>query len=258
VVNFDWDSHVVAWSQPPIDDVGYLKSIDLIRMSDQDLRTMINAMRRTRYEGWRNHMNLWRELMCLDSTHGKDVLDFGTGCGLEALELTNAGNRVALADITGDNIALALRVLQLCATTPPESITCHLVNDRPPFFAADPGSFDVVHCNGVLHHIPWPRQILDRFASVLRPGGEVRLLLYSDIGWMKATNTMPDRDHPVEQHPKFTDFVRFFDAVGDYADWYDYQKIKRMADPLFEIKRFSYLTEDQRYCAAVLTKRETA
>ncbi len=156
-----WDDHVAAWSQPPVDDVGYLSSADMMTMGDTQLNLVIMQMARTRYDGWRNHNGLWREMLRLDSTHGKDVLDFGCGVGMEARELQEAGNRVQLADVSADNLALALRVLQL-GDHCPDMLTCHLVDNEAPYFMADRASFDVIHCSGVLHHIPWAKEIMRR------------------------------------------------------------------------------------------------
>jgi SAM-dependent methyltransferase len=251
-----WKEHTAAWSRPPVDDVGYLPSADMMTLSDLDLMTVIRDMAQTRYGGWRNHGGLWREVLKLDDTHGKDVLDFGCGVGMEARELQEAGNRVSLADISPDNLALAYRVLSL-GDHVPETITCHLVEDFPPYFTSDPASFDVIHCAGVLHHIPWAREIMQRFHEVLRPGGEVRLMLYSDKGWTLATgDPAPHWSERPDSQPGFTKFVRFFDGVGEYADCYSEDKISFFFSRWFNVEEFAYLTEDYRYCAAVLSKKE--
>jgi SAM-dependent methyltransferase len=247
----NWDEHVSAWSHPPVDDVGYIPASTMLSWSDDHLRRMIDEMRTARYTGYRNHLNLWRDLMCLDTTHGEDVLDFGTGIGLEALELAKAGNRVTIADISRDNLALAFRVMRLFGHDPEDVLK---VGKKKPFVKAESGSFDVIHCNGVLHHIPWAREIMERFHDLLREDGEVRLMVYSDIGWKIATGSQAPHD-PVEDHPDFKKFVRFFDGVGEYADWYSRDRINGRFGDLFEIDQFSYLTSDYRYCAAVLNKR---
>lgn len=122
-----------------------------------------------------------------------------------------------------------------------------------PYFPAARDSFDVIHCSGVLHHIPWDREIMSRFWDVVRPGGEVRLMLYSDIGWRIATGGDPPM-YPA-QSPDFARFVRYFDSVGDYADWYSLDKIMERFGEMFAVDRFAYLTADRRYCAAVLTPK---
>jgi len=252
-----WNDHVAAWSQPPVDDVGYLRSADMLTWDDLRLMTTIRDMAQTRYGGWRNHAGLWREMLKLDETHGKDVLDFGCGTGMESLELHNAGNRVQLADISPDNLALALRVLNL-SDRPPEMVTCHLVGDEAPYFYADRSSFDVIHCAGVLHHIPWAREIMIRFHEILRPGGEVRLMLYSDYGWQIATGDqqLPHWSSVTEDQPGFEKFVGYMDSVGTYADWYNRAKLEIRFGDLFSVDDFAYITNDLRYCCAVLTRKE--
>lgn len=254
-----WAEHVAAWSQPPVDDVGYLPSADLMVMSDDQLDSTIREMARVRYTGWRNHDGSWRRVLRLDDTHGKDVLDFGCGVGMEARELQEAGNRVSLADLSADNLSLAYRVLRLGGHSPElADRKTFLVTDQDPYFCADPASFDVVHCAGVLHHIPWARQIMERFHEVLRTGGEVRLMLYSDRGWQIATGQpVPAWDTDVRTVPGFAQFVRYFDGVGEYADWYDLTKIERLFGDLFIVVGFDYLTQDARYCAVVLTPRKS-
>jgi 2-polyprenyl-3-methyl-5-hydroxy-6-metoxy-1,4-benzoquinol methylase len=195
-------------------------------------------------------------MLKLDETHDQDVLDFGCGVGMEARELHNAGNRVQLADLSPDNLALAMRVLSL-TDAPPDMVICHLVTDTPPYFTADRSSFDVIHCSGVLHHIPWAREIMRRFHDVLRPGGEVRLMLYSDHGWKLAVNAtdLPHRTAKAEQLPHFEKFVRYFDGVGQYADFYSLEKLEHEFGALFNVSEVAYLTEDLRFLGAVLTRK---
>jgi 2-polyprenyl-3-methyl-5-hydroxy-6-metoxy-1,4-benzoquinol methylase len=87
------------WRRIPVDDVGYLTAEELLARSDTDLRTLIDRMEQTRYSGWRNHEGRWRDILGLDTTSGKTVLDYGCGVGLEALQYARAGNDVVVADL---------------------------------------------------------------------------------------------------------------------------------------------------------------
>lgn len=247
-----------AWSRPPVDDVGYIPATDLLAKPDGELRAIVEQMRATRYSGWRNHDSRWRDLMGLDEPGGQDILDFGCGAGVEALELALAGNRVSLADISTANIDLATRILRLHADRLPHmpSVDSHLVWGEAPYIEAEPGSFDVFHCNGVLHHIPWAQQIMERAHQILRPDGIARLMLYSDRGWIQATGTEPPDD--VTTDPGFERFVRYFDQVGEYADWYSRDRMEQRFGDLFTVERCEYLTPTGQYLAAVLRKKEAA
>lgn len=248
-MNF-FDLQRQQWSRPPVDSIGYVPVGDLLAMGDDELRATIGEANRVRYSSWRNHGNLWVDLLGLESTTGKDVLDYGCGVGAEALVYAQAGNRLTVADIVAENVELAHRVLHLHGHDAGRA----LISDTPPLTELPRSSFDVIHCSGVLHHIPWARETVEHFAELLRPGGEVRLMLYSDQGWRLATATEPPED--ASAHPLFDQFVHYFDAVGVYADWYDQTRIESRFGDLFSVERFAYLTPNRRYCAAVLHRKE--
>jgi 2-polyprenyl-3-methyl-5-hydroxy-6-metoxy-1,4-benzoquinol methylase len=245
-----WADRVHAWTHVPVDDVGYFSAFDLMELSDTSLFDLVDQMRAVRYGGWRNYQGLWREVLGLDSTTDKDILDFGCGLGIEALEFALAGNRVSLADLSLANLQVAQRVLGLYGCEP---VAVMQVSNRHPYFDFTPASFDVFYCNGVLHHIPWAYSLMEAAHEALRVDGEARLMVYSDIGWRQATNTAPPDD--VTTHPKFEKFVRHFDAVGDYADWYNEEKLKSSFGNLFEVTKCSYLTDSKIYLAAVLNRK---
>lgn len=227
----------VAWASPPVDDIGYISSEKLLDISDEDLADLIVNFERTRYTGWRNWRNNWRRVLKLDTTHDKAVLDWGCGVGMEALQYAKAGNDVRLADIVPSNVELARRVLELFGYSESRSA----------------GPYDVIHCCGVLHHVPNPVDVMRDFSYRLQKKGEVRLMLYSDWAWRIHTGLEPPES--TAEHALFETYVRAMDGVGDYADWYDADKLERLFGEWYKVENFEYLTQDMSYCGAVMVKR---
>lgn len=227
----------VEWASPPVDDVGYISSARLLELRDEDLMDLVVNFERARYGGWRNWNGNWRRVLKMDETRGKMVLDWGCGVGIEALQYARAGNAVSPADIVPENVHLAQRVLNLFGFS--------VLGYQP--------KYDVIHCAGVLHHVPNPLDVMDDFCHRLYADGEVRLMLYSDWAWRIATGEEPPED--AASHPLFETYVRRWDAVGSYADWYDEEKLERMFGQWFTLENFEYLTQDMAYCGAVMVKR---
>lgn len=243
-----FDAQRQAWKRIPVDDVGYMYGLELLSMTDSALHKIVWNAEHARYDGWRNYQNMWRQGLGLDSTGDKDVLDYGCGIGIEALQYARKGNRVQLADINTDSVKVAERVLKLYGYGAAWSFTVFGDVDDASLIA--PRSLDVVHCAGVLHHIPDPMLTMKLFHHWLRPNGELRLMLYSDRGWQIATDTVPPGN--VVGDPSFRKFVRYFDEVGEYADWYNEERLCERFGDLFLVRRFAYITPDDRYCIAIL------
>lgn len=230
-----------------MDDVGYLSSETLLLFPERDLRDLIHRFEQNRYDGWRNYENRWREVLGLDSTHDKTVLDYGCGFGIEALQYARAGNDIVLADISRDNVRLAMRVLALEGFS---AGSFQITEEMPmnPMF----GTFDVIHCAGVLHHIPDPVPVVEMMAAQLSDEGELRLMLYSDIAWRLATNSEPPA--VVTEDERFDTYWTCWDPIGGYADWYDEARLLGRFGHMFDLVRYEPLTENGAYVGAVLRK----
>lgn len=240
-----------AWSSPPVDDIGYVPAADLLAMDDQDFLYVIEEAVGNRYEGWRNHKGAWTKYLTRwDTTHGQRILDYGCGIGLEALILAKK-NTVMLADINEGNLAVAERAIILNGH---EHHGLFLINEKAPFIEPPPAELDIILCLGVLHHIPKPVPVVQEMAGWLKPGGELRLMLYSREAWWIATGTDPP-DGPVEDHPEFRRFWSHWDPIGGYADWYSYDKLDRLFGEWFHVKSCKPLTADGAYVGAVLVNR---
>jgi SAM-dependent methyltransferase len=238
-----------AWSSPPVDDIGYLPATDLLAMDDDDFVQLIDQAAHNRYFGWRNHQGNWTRLTHV--THGKRVLDYGCGVGLEGLILAKR-NTVFLADISEGNLAVAERAFVLNGCDAPALLP---IQSRPPFIENPPGELDIILCLGVLHHIPDPVPVVKQMARWLTTGGELRLMVYSDKAWEIATGTRAPRG-PVDEHPDFARYWQHWDAVGGYADWYDQARLQERFGEWFLVERVHPLTQHGEYLGAVLTKKE--
>jgi SAM-dependent methyltransferase len=238
----------MQWSSPPVDEIGYIASTKLLKLRADDLLDLVRQMEESRYMGWRNWENRWREVLGLDTTEDKVVLDYGCGVGIEALQYARTGNDVIVADISRENVRLAMRILDLEGF---QVGSFQITEDHLMNFMFAP--FDVIHCAGVLHHIPDPIPVVEEMAEHLAPNGELRLMLYSDEAWRIACDTEPPE--VVTDDPRFDRYWSHWDPVGGYADWYDEQRLYERFGGLFSIERYEPLTENGAYVGAVLVKR---
>ena len=254
ILPYSFESAQEQWSRIPVDNVGYISTASMITMRDKALCGVVDTFKDNRYnkEGWRNYQNKWRDLLGLDKTHNKVVMDFGCGMGIESLEFARWNNKIILADINRENILLAERVLRLHGYAPDE---CVLVSKAAPFFPF-PDTFpqvDVFYANGVLHHTPLIREILQQACEMLSPNGEIRLMLYSDKGWEIATkHPAPAFDSDVTKQDCFDIFVSYFDGVGFYANWFNEKRLNHFVGDFLAIQSMEYITKDERYLVAVL------
>ena len=238
-----------AWASPPVDDIGYLPATDLLAMDDHDFCSVMRKMEENRYGGWRNLRNRWINALRIDDTHDKRVLDYGCGVGVEALQFAPT-NRVWAADIAPDNLKVAKRLFALSDYQLEDAL---LIKGSAPYLQP-PESFDVIHCSGVLHHIVDPVPVVQAMAGWLTDGGELRLMLYSDKAWLAATGEYPPPDD-VTDAPLRERFVRHWDAVGGWADWYNQQRLTDRFGEWFVVADYQPITRAGEFVGAVLQKK---
>lgn len=256
-MTYDFAKNAEAWASPPVDDKGYMPSAQFASWSPEELREFATAFEKTRYDtaGRRNWNNRWVEGLRLDKTTDKFVMDFGCGFGIDGLQYLKAGNYVTFADIHSNNWKAALRISGAFGFYLERGAL--QVSGEPPYFCDI--KFDIFHASGSLHHTPEARGVLLRAVECLNPDGEIRLLLRTDKAWTQATGTPPPPiDADVAKHPKFMKYVRAFDGVGDYCDWYSLDKINYKFGDFLSVKHFEYITEKGTLCVAILKRNGDA
>ncbi len=106
-------------------------------------------------------------------TKGKRVLDVGSGQGIDLAHFALEGARAVGIDLTPRHVELTRAHLAALSL---EAETLIADAERLPFRDQ---AFDWISSNGVLHHTPDIRAALREIRRVLRPGGEIRVVLYN-------------------------------------------------------------------------------
>jgi len=122
------------------------------------------------------------ELLPVTGKDGMAVLDYGCGPGHDLVGFAHYSRpqRLVGVDISPSSLAETSERLRLHA--PAELVRIDHGIYRLPF---EDAAFDYIHCSGVLMCIEDPPRLLREFHRLLRPGGEVRLMVYNyDSIWL--------------------------------------------------------------------------
>lgn len=147
----------------------------------------------------------------LDAARGHDVaatrvLDAGCGTGNQLWRFRERGYRCVGVDLS--RYALRRAADRLRAAGLAEGVElCESPLESLPF---RDGSFDVVHCRGVLMHIPDWRAALTELCRVVRPGGVLVVIEANDraleLGLVRAVRALTRRRSRMQRTPDGVEF----------------------------------------------------
>lgn len=133
-----------------------------------DRLAFFEEIERTRYE--QDYM--LRQFARFESSKGKRVLEVGLGTGTDFIQWARAGAEVHGVDLTEASIRYVEERLALYGLPGFPRVGDAEALDFPD------NSFDVYYSWGVLHHTPNMEAAIAEAHRVLRPGGELRIMLY--------------------------------------------------------------------------------
>ena len=109
---------------------------------------------------------------------GLRLLEIGVGLGTDFTRFVRAGADATGVDLTERAIGLVRRRLEL------EGLRAELLVADAEALPFEDGAFDRVYSWGVLHHTPQTEKAVAEAIRVLRPGGELCVMLYARHSWV--------------------------------------------------------------------------
>lgn len=111
--------------------------------------------------------------------HGKRVVEIGFGAGTDFIQWLRAGAKATGVDLTEEALANLSHRIEVYGLPKPEQL---LVADAEKLPFAD-GTFDLGYSWGVLHHTPNTEKSVAELIRVVKPGGEIKIMLYNRWSW---------------------------------------------------------------------------
>jgi 2-polyprenyl-3-methyl-5-hydroxy-6-metoxy-1,4-benzoquinol methylase len=112
---------------------------------------------------------------------GKQVLEIGCGIGTDTMNFARCGAEVTAVELSEVSLEIAKQRASVFG-----------LNDRIEFWNGNAEEltrflpvreYDLVYSFGVIHHSPHPERILDQVRRYLRPGGTLKIMVYSRRSW---------------------------------------------------------------------------
>lgn len=195
---------------------GRLFSGDLLRLEDQ---AFLSCWQEMFQSGCSLEHRGWYQLLYRDAFSTKKVLEVGSGLGFDGLFFLQHGAVWTFADIVEDNLRVIERVCRLLGLR--ERADFLYIQDISSFDALT-SDFDVIWCNGSLHHVPFATARAEclHILPHLRARGRWIELAYPYERWVR------EGSKPFTEWGKMTDGER-----TPWAEWYDVEKLKRRLFP---------------------------
>lgn len=116
-----------------------------------------------------------------DKWAGKRVLEIGCGIGTDTVSFAQAGARVTAVDLSEKSLELARQRIDVYGLA--DRVTFHHANAEQLDQVVPVEGYDLVYSFGVIHHTPDPAAVLAQARKYLRPGGQLKVMVYHRRSW---------------------------------------------------------------------------
>jgi len=119
-----------------------------------------------------------RPFAAFETWAGQRVLEVGCGAGTDSAQFALAGARLTAVDLSYQSLRMARQHLIVRRVN---AAWCEADAERLPF---PNDCFDLVYSWGVIHHTPNMPAAIAEIERVLRPGGQLRVMIYHRRSWL--------------------------------------------------------------------------
>lgn len=160
-----WDEHIhdLAIATYPAGTSGFFRQLDAYRY---------------------DKLNYLPRLVNFDGYEGKNLLEIGCGAGIDLVRFARGGAKVTGIDLSSTAIDLARKNFEQNE----QSADLRVMNGESMQFADN--LFDVVYAHGVLQYTANPTKMINEIYRVLKPGGEVIVMVYNKYSWLNLLRTV--------------------------------------------------------------------
>jgi ubiquinone/menaquinone biosynthesis C-methylase UbiE len=109
---------------------------------------------------------------------GQRILEVGCGAGTDTTQFALCGARLTSIDLSFQSLQMARRHLTVHDA---HAQLCEADAERLPFMG---NCFDMVYSWGVIHHTPNMTAAIAELERALRPGGQLRVMIYHRRSWV--------------------------------------------------------------------------
>lgn len=125
---------------------------------------------------------------------GKRVLEVGCGIGTDAINFARAGAVYSAIELSEKSLAVTQQRFDIFGLN--GELICGNAEELDKYFPE--ANFDLIYSFGVIHHTPRPRAVIEAARRLIRPDGELKLMLYARQSW-KAMMIEAGFDQPEAQ-----------------------------------------------------------
>jgi glycosyltransferase involved in cell wall biosynthesis/ubiquinone/menaquinone biosynthesis C-methylase UbiE len=105
---------------------------------------------------------------------GEQVLEVGGGMGTDLAQFAKHGALVTDVDLSAGHLELARENFRM------RGLTGRFVHHDAESLPFDADAFDLVYSNGVIHHTPNTKRMVEEIFRVLKPGGRAIVMVYAE------------------------------------------------------------------------------
>lgn len=114
------------------------------------------------------------KVMEFDRYRDKKLLEVGAGLGTDHVQFAKNGALTTDLDLSSGHLEHAKRNFAL------RGLSGGFIHGDAEHMPFEDETFDVVYSNGVIHHSPNTRRVVDEMYRVLKPGGRIIVMVYAE------------------------------------------------------------------------------